>query len=343
MIERLNRNTVEGRIDDLADLGDLFTEELRLDVGGPAPVTGSKKRRASTPIQISSDDEGGSSPASKKSRFYVHKKSDDRKEESGAGLGKLKMPSVKFSVLQNITDHDCNLYGFTDNQELALVKETLRLNVAATLKPVQGSGSCLFQAVLSQLDAPEEYTADCLRKQLINWMCSHAGLMLAAQGEQIRAEYGLPDGADRPGTPVRTRQADVASARTSMSSREGDNLAGPFSYQSYLSYMLRPGSWGDQTVIFALSMMLNLRISVLLSNSLTHLAFRHSGGLGQADIILIYNGRDHYNTIGKLYITFYLSIGNTSVLVGNTRQIVGNRGVTVGNTTTGYFGCTFEL
>jgi hypothetical protein len=89
---------------------------------------------------------------------------------------------------------------------------------------------------------------------------------------------------------------------------EGDQVPpGPFSYQQYLSYMLREGSWGDQVVIMAFSMMVGATVTVLNVDGLYPLGFRHNRPLDATDVLLVYNGGTHYVGTGNAFDIFVKS------------------------------------
>jgi hypothetical protein len=107
------------------------------------------------------------------------------------------------------------------------------------------------------------------------WIAQNPGVFLQSQREQLRGLYGAP--------------ADVG---------ELDH-GGPYSLQQYLHYMLGNNVWGDQCIITAISMMFGVAISVVNTRGMTHLPFRHDRTLGEADVVLLYNGVTHYSAAGN--------------------------------------------
>jgi hypothetical protein len=132
---------------------------------------------------------------------------------------------------------------------------------------------------LDQITHPEDYTPDHLRVLVIYWMASHPDVVLRSQAPQIMVMY---------------------TGEAAEGEEGGQAPPGPFSYQQYLSYMLREGSWGDQVVIMALSMMLGATITIINVDGLYPLGFRHHRSLEDTDIVLIYNGGTHYVGTGNL-------------------------------------------
>ena len=63
---------------------------------------------------------------------------------------------------------------------------------------------------------------------------------------------------------------------------------GPVSISSYLDYTLKDKSWGD--TIFLTSV--HLRLSVVRSDNLMEVKYRHNGPLKDVDLGLLYNGQE---------------------------------------------------
>ena len=141
---------------------------------------------------------------------------------------------------------------------------------------VEGTGDCLFQSVLRQLDAPAEYTALHLRRQVVYWICQHPRLFLESQREQLRGLYGFaPQVGEEP-------------------------HGGPYSLKGYLLKQLQATTWGDQCMLAALCMMWDLSATVLHADNFLQLPFRHlRTPMGEVDLVFVYNGTSHYNGAGE--------------------------------------------
>ena len=75
--------------------------------------------------------------------------------------------------------------------------------------------------------------------------------------------------------------------------------APPLSYRQYLHLMLRRDFWGDEVVLFAVSCMWSVRITVLNSKTLQEYRIRHDRPMEEADIVIVYNGANHFTAAGK--------------------------------------------
>ena len=73
---------------------------------------------------------------------------------------------------------------------------------------------------------------------------------------------------------------------------------GPFSYTTYLMKLLKRQFWGDEIVLWSISMMWGLKISVLNSKTLQEYRIRHDCAFHHADVGLVYNSHTHYSAAG---------------------------------------------
>ena len=73
----------------------------------------------------------------------------------------------------------------------------------------------------------------------------------------------------------------------------------PLSYRQYLHLMLRRDFWGDEVVLFAVSCMWSVKITVFNSKTLQEYRIRHDRAMEEADIVIVYNGVNHFNAAGK--------------------------------------------
>ena len=106
------------------------------------------------------------------------------------------------------------------------------------------------------------------RHQVVNWMVENKQKVLKYMGSALRASYGVPD----------------------LNASHG----GPFSYKTYLTKMLDKQFGGDEIVLWSVSMMWDLKITVVNSKTLQEYRFRHDVALRHVKIRLVYNTSTHY-------------------------------------------------
>ena len=64
--------------------------------------------------------------------------------------------------------------------------------------------------------------------------------------------------------------------------------------------MLEESSWGDTITLYAMSILFNLRVSVLFPQSLKTTMIRHDfKDLAKIDVLVVHTGGLHYSAIGK--------------------------------------------
>jgi len=80
---------------------------------------------------------------------------------------------------------------------------------------------------------------------------------------------------------------------------------GPYSYKEYLLHMLDEYFWGDGIILMVMSYMWNIRITVVSlgvrpdgNNAPLMMPYRHNKPLSGADIVLLFDGQQHYSSVG---------------------------------------------
>ena len=151
----------------------------------------------------------------------------------------------------------------------------------------------MSRSMLECIMYPAEYQQVMLRRQLVLCMAQHASFFYKLLIEHIRSQYG----------PIRLSAAEYKQKRKDGTLTEieeiDQNLPGPFSFLGYLEYLLKPVSWGDQGVLVAVSMMWQLKITVVTAEKLHQERIRHDGPMAEADMLLIFCGGNHYVLAGK--------------------------------------------
>ena len=107
------------------------------------------------------------------------------------------------------------------------------------------------------------------------WMIKHRQLVKAHKGVALMANYGLEE--------------------------ENDQFKGPLSYKQYLRHVLQHCFWGDEIILYAISCMWNLQITVLNSRTLEEYQIWHSFSLADADVGTVYNCGSHYSAAGECW------------------------------------------
>ena len=141
-------------------------------------------------------------------------------------------------------------------------------------------GNCIVQAVLDQLsmktdEVVEKYSSIYLRRQVVNHACNNLDFLRNFLETNIRQLYG-----------------------------QGEEGVGPFSLASYLESIIEDKTWGDMIFLYLLASMWGVRISVVRSDNLTEIKYRHQGPLKEVCLGLLYNGKEegggHYSPLVRV-------------------------------------------
>ena len=73
----------------------------------------------------------------------------------------------------------------------------------------------------------------------------------------------------------------------------------PLSFRQYLHLLLRRDFWGNEVVLFVVSCMWSVKITVLNTKTLQEYRIRHDRVMEDADMVITYNGSNHFNAAGK--------------------------------------------
>ena len=73
----------------------------------------------------------------------------------------------------------------------------------------------------------------------------------------------------------------------------------PLSFRQYLHLLLQRDFRGDEVVLFAVSCMWSVKITVLNTKTMQEYRIRHDRAMEDADMVVTYNGSNHLNAAGK--------------------------------------------
>ena len=113
------------------------------------------------------------------------------------------------------------------------------------------------------------------RHQVADWLVTNRQKVMLVKGDYIKQAYRIRD--------------------------EDAQFPGPFSYRDYRKNVLDKRFWGDALILYAISCMWAVKITVVNSKTLQQYKVRHTAGLRDADIALVYNSSSHYTAAGKCF------------------------------------------
>ena len=73
-----------------------------------------------------------------------------------------------------------------------------------------------------------------------------------------------------------------------------------FSFKDYLLHLLQSDTWGDELVLSVVSIMWNVKVSVIFPRTLKKYHIRHAvQDLTKVEVVVINTGGMHYSAVGK--------------------------------------------
>ena len=73
----------------------------------------------------------------------------------------------------------------------------------------------------------------------------------------------------------------------------------PLSFKEYLRQLLCHNFWGDEVVLYTVSCMWNMKVTVLNMKTLQEYRIQHDCHLNGADAAVTYNANNHFIAAGK--------------------------------------------
>lgn len=144
---------------------------------------------------------------------------------------------------------------------------------------ILGNGNCLYAAVRRCIkvrrpgfDDYPFYPNRYLRRQVVAFIADHWEVMLEKLGPYLRKEYGVAG-------------ATVGGFNT------------PLTFRQYLRAQLEPRVWGDMAILFAISCMWDVRVTVLRV-TMDEWRFRHKHPLRYSDMAFLLT-QQHFSAIRK--------------------------------------------
>ena len=151
---------------------------------------------------------------------------------------------------------------------------------------VDSSGNCLFGALKRSLTVRNNTSAgrDALHfpncyfwRQVINYMINHRCLINHNKYEALMSLYGVEE----------------------MDPSRDWNLL--LSFKQYLRCLLKRSFWGDKVILYAVSCMWRLKITILNTKTLQEYRIHHDRVLDHADAVLTFSN-NHFNAAGTWFL-----------------------------------------
>ena len=290
-IQFMYKGYVNAEIDKLMSNPE-YTEVLLLDETPPPKKGGEEEGDSQEEPEMQVEQEDG---PSKRTRA----KKGPKSVKSMKGNGKKPDDTETIKSLKGVGEAQASAYNLNDLYEVVELSQFLQLNGGWELMTTPMNGQCMWSAVLHGIDAPEEFREGHLRLQFVLWCCKYSEFTFHRLRIHIMVEYGH-------GRVSREEYLErMGSENNPLSDSEIERYQkpGPFSFTSYLRYMMEPTSWGDEGTVSLISMMWNNTITVVEMepgekpddpHKFIQLKLRHSRELNDVDLVLVLAGQKHY-------------------------------------------------
>ena len=180
------------------------------------------------------------------------------------------------------------LYSLSNASQLSRISEYLYENAGLNIAHTPKDGDCLYHSCRVAMDLPQEYVPLLMKRQIIVFMAQNAKICSEMFNPTIQGTYG-----EFRMDPEQYESLKKAKA-LSPKQIEKQELPGPFSYLGYLKHQLKEGSWGDEIMVAAMSMMWQIPVTILYAETLTEHRIRHDRLIGKVDMVVVFCGGCHY-------------------------------------------------
>ena len=185
--------------------------------------------------------------------------------------------------------------GVSDMREMCELIEFLFTKGAHTLKRVKDKGSCLYAAIRRCTTIGKECSNTHLRRYLIMRVCFEHEFFFKVLKVAIAKEYGAQRLSEE------EKQEKIEKGELNTDDIADYELPGPFSFCSFLEHIHRRSSWGDKLILLIFSLIWQVRITILMSDTKQEIRIRHDLPLkhDDLDLLLVLGGSNHFSGTGK--------------------------------------------
>ena len=244
------------------------------------------------------DDGGDGEPPSKKSKEEPSTSSPLQPENMVESVIRSedrvlgRKPSKRKAPLKG-GRHTAQVFGLQNLSEVTELQEYLELNGNYHLKHVPKDGSCFWRSVLEQILYPAEYQYMMLKRQMVLTVTEHPEFFFNALGFHIKSQFEI----ERFAPEEYSRR--VENNTITQQELADQDSPGPFSFVGYLEYLLEPKTWGDHGTVLILSLMWQVKVTIITAETQRRQRFCHDSSLKDADFVLVFCGRNHYVPAGE--------------------------------------------
>ena len=197
------------------------------------------------------------------------------------------------SSMSNVNNLPSALPSLTGPQVCALY-QFLQLNGNYSLVPTKEDGDCLYGAFRRGTDLPAEVADNHIKRCIVRALCHYHSFFYGYLSHAIGMIYGV----ERLDPAVLAEK--IKKKQISSDDLRDQRLPGPLSFIDWIKLILQESAYGDEIVILVMSLLWQLKITVLYADDLSEKKFRHNQRITQVDMLLVYSGNtQHFVGAGR--------------------------------------------
>ena len=178
--------------------------------------------------------------------------------------------------------------------ELCKLYEFLSNNGQYKLIPTLADGDCYYGSLRRGTTFPYEVADIHIKRLIIKAICNYHEFFHNLFKQSLANTYGVHRDTEE------ELQEKIAQNQIDAQDLADQRMPGPFSFVSFLKFMLQPSAYADSHLIMVMSMIWNIRITVVYATNCHELRFRHHKRLAQADLVMVVcNETEHFVSAGK--------------------------------------------
>ena len=197
------------------------------------------------------------------------------------------------SSMANVSNLPSALPSLKGPQVCALY-QFLKYNGNFSLVPTKEDGDCLYGAFRRQTDLPAEVADIHIKRCIVRTLCHHHSFFYGYLSHAIGMTYGHDSLAPE------VLQDRIKKKTISSDDLRDQRLPGPLSFIDWIKMVLEESAYGYELVILVMSLIWQMKITVLYADDLTERKFRHNQRITQVEMLLVYSAdTQHFVGAGK--------------------------------------------
>ena len=198
-----------------------------------------------------------------------------------------------FPGLTNVSNLPSPLPALDGNQVIQLY-QFLNNNGGFGLSPTKEDGDCFYGALRRGTKLKAEVADIHLRRAIVRAMATNHEFFFKTFHYAVAQQYGHFR------HPEEKLQELIRTKKISDHDLRDQRMPGPFSWLEFLEFHLKSSTYADDIIICTVSMLWQLKITVLKAQDLSERRFCHNSRISCTDLLLIHcSNTEHFVGAGK--------------------------------------------